>query len=62
MKKKNKSIAYHLVCEDVNRNRWMTVYDDTHNNEADLLMKVLTSDKKKQGFTRIVLRYVCVER
>ena len=43
LKKKNASIAYQFVREGVARDMWRTAYVNTHENEADLLTKLLPS-------------------
>ena len=50
LKKKSQSIAYYFVREGSTRDEWMTAYINTHENEADLLTKLLPSGKKKKGF------------
>ena len=58
LKKKSQSIAYHFVREGVAQNEWRTTYVNTHENEADLLTKVLPSGEKRKGFVRRVLHHV----
>ena len=58
LKKKSQSIAYHLVREGVARDEWRTAYVSTHENEADLLTKLLPSGAKRQGFVRKVLHHI----
>jgi hypothetical protein len=41
LKKKSPSIAYHCVSEGVAKDEWRTSYVNTHENEADLLTKLL---------------------
>jgi hypothetical protein len=41
LKKKSQSIAYHFVREGVAKDEWRTSYVNTHENEADLLTKLL---------------------
>ena len=41
LKKKSQSIAYHYVREGVARDEWRTSHVNTHDNEADLLIKQL---------------------
>ena len=53
LKKKSQSIAYHLVREGVARDEWRTAYVNTNDNEADLLTKTLSGEKRK--------RFVCSE-
>lgn len=58
LKKKSQSIAYHFVREGVARSEWRTTYINTHDNEADLLTKVLPSGEKRRGFVRNLLHYI----
>jgi hypothetical protein len=46
MKKKSQSIAYHFVREGVANDEWMISYVSTHENEADLLTKLLPASEK----------------
>ena len=41
LKKKSQSIAYHFVRKGSARGEWRTPYVNTHDNEADLLTKLL---------------------
>jgi hypothetical protein len=50
LKKKSKSIAYHLVHEGCARDEWRTAYISTHLNLADLLTKQLPSGSKRVSF------------
>ena len=43
---KNQIIAYHFVREVVDRDKWRTSYVNTHDNEANLLTKLLPSGDK----------------
>ena len=58
LKKKSQSIAYHLVREGVARDEWRTAYVSTHENESDLLTKVLPSGEKRKGFVKRVLHHI----
>ena len=58
LKKKSQSIAYHLVREGAARDEWRTAYVNTHDNEADLLTKLLPSGEKRQGFVRKMLHHI----
>ena len=58
LKKKSQSIAYHFVREGAARDEWRTAYVNTHDNEADLLTKVLPSGKKRRGFVRNLLHHI----
>ena len=57
LKKKSQSIAYHLVREGVARDEWRTAYVSTNDNEADLLTKTLSGEKRKR-FVRSVLHHI----
>ena len=46
LKKKSQSIAYHFVCEGSARGEWRTAYVNTHDNEADLLTKLLQMERR----------------
>ena len=50
LKKKLQSIAYHFVCEGAVRDEWCMAYVSMHDNEADLLTKLLPMGKKLKGF------------
>jgi hypothetical protein len=58
LKKKSQSIAYHLIREGSARDEWRTTYVNTHDNESDLLTKVLPSGEKRRGFVRKVLHHI----
>ena len=58
LKKKSQSIAYHYVREGTARDEWRVTYTNTHDNEADLLTKVLPSGEKRRGFVRKVLHHL----
>ena len=58
LKKKSQSIAYHFVREGAARDEWRTAYVNTHENEADLLTKLLPSGDKRKGFVRRVLHHI----
>ena len=58
LKKKLQSIAYHFVREGVARDEWRTSYVNTHDNEADLLTKLLPAGKKRQGFVKNLLHHI----
>ena len=57
LKKKSQSIAYHLIREGAARDEWRITYVNTLVNEADLLTKTLSSEKRK-GFVRMILHHV----
>ena len=58
LKKKNLSIARHFVREGVACDEWRKAYVNTHDNEADLLTKVLPSGEKRKGFVRSILHHI----
>ena len=58
LKKKSQSIAYHFVREGTARDEWRTAYVNTHQNEADLLTKLLPANAKRRGFVRNLLHHI----
>ena len=58
LKKKSQSIAYHFVREGAARGEWRTAYVNTHDNESDLLTKLLPSGVKRKGFVRSLLHHI----
>jgi hypothetical protein len=58
LKKKNQSIAYHFIREGAARDEWRTSYVNTHDNEADLLTKLLPFGQKRIGFVRRMLHHI----
>jgi hypothetical protein len=58
LKKKNQSITYHFVREGAARDEWRTAYVNTHDNDADLLTKLLPSGEKRKGFVRNILHHI----
>ena len=58
LNKKNQSIAYHFFREGDDRDEWHTTYVNTHDNEADLLTKLLPSGEKRKGFLRRILHHI----
>ena len=58
LKKKINSICYHLIREGAARDERQTAYVNTHDNEADLLTKLLPSGEKRQGFVRRLLHHI----
>ena len=58
LKKKNQSIAYHFIREGAARDEWRTSYVNTHNNEADLLTKLLPSGLKRMGLVGTLLHHI----
>ena len=58
LKKKSQSIAYHFVHEGAARDEWRTSYINTHENEADLLTKLLPSGDKRKRFVKSLLHHI----
>jgi hypothetical protein len=58
LKKKSQSIAYHFVREGVANDEWRTSFVNTHENEADLLTKLLPAGEKRRGFVRNLLHHI----
>ena len=58
LKKKSQSIAFHFVREGSARDEWRTTYVNTHDNEADLLTKLLPNGEKRRGFVRNLLHHI----
>ena len=58
LKKKSQSIAYHFVQEGAARGEWRTACVNTHDNESDLLTKLLPSGDKRKGFVRSLLHHI----
>ena len=58
LKKKSKSIAYHFVREGATRDEWRTSYINTHENESDLLTKLLPSRDKRKRFVESLLHHI----
>ena len=58
LKKKSQSIAYHFVREGLARDEWRTAYINTHENEADLLTKLLPNGEKRKGFMWNILHHI----
>ena len=58
LKKKSQSIAYHFVREGSARDEWRTTYVNTHENESDLLTKVLPYGEKRKGFVQRLLHHL----
>jgi hypothetical protein len=58
LKKKSQSITYHFVREGAARDEWRTSYVNTHDNEADLLTKLLPSGEKRNGFVAKLLHHI----
>ena len=58
LRKKSQSIAYHFIREGVARDEWRTSYVSTHENEADLLTKMLPSGNKREKFVRRMIHHI----
>ena len=58
LKKKSQSIAYHLIREGASRDEWRTTYLNTHENEADLLTKLLPHGAKRVKFVTSLLHHI----
>ena len=58
LEKKSQSIAYHFICNGVDRNEWRTAYVNTHLNPADILTKTLPLGDKRTSFVRMILHYI----
>ena len=58
LKKKSQSIAYHFVREGAVRDEWRTTYVNTHENEADLLIKQLPLGEKRKSFVQKLLNHI----
>ena len=58
LKKKSQSIAYHFVRESAATDEWRTSYINTHENEADLLTKLLPSGDKRKRFVESLLHHI----
>ena len=58
LKKKSQSIAYHFVHEGSAWDEWRTTYISTHDNESDLLTKVLPNGEKRRRFVRNLIHHI----
>ena len=58
LKKKSQSIAYHFVREGSACDEWRMAYVNTHDNESDLLTKVLPAGEKRRGFVMNMLHHI----
>ena len=58
LKKKSQKITYHFIREGSARYEWRTSYVNTHENEADLLNKLLTSIENRKCFVRNLLNHI----
>ena len=57
--KKNRSIAYHIVWKGIARCEWSATHVNAHDNEVELLTKVLTLGEKREGFVGREIYCVC---
>ena len=57
LKKKSQSTAYHFIHEGVTTDEWHMAYVNTHDNEADLLTKLLPRGEKCKGFVQNLLHH-----
>jgi hypothetical protein len=62
LKKKSQSIAYHFVPEGSARDKWWIAYVNTHDNESDLLTKVLPHGEKRKRFVKNLLYHMYEEK
>ena len=58
LKKKSQSIMYHFVREGSACGEWRTAYINTHDNEADLLTKLLPNGEKRWKFVKNLLHHI----
>ena len=58
LKKNNQSIAYHLIREGATRDEWRTSYLNMHENESDLLTKLLPHRAKQVRFVQRLLHHI----
>jgi len=58
LKKKSQSIAYHFIREGCSRDEWRTAYVSTHENESDLMAKLLPHGPKRMEFVNRMLHHV----
>ena len=58
LKKKSQSIAYHFIREGCSRDEWRTAYVNTHENESDLMTKLLPHGQKRMKFVNRMLHHV----
>ena len=58
LKKKSQSIAYHMIREGAARDEWKITCASTHENEADLLTKQLTSGPRRRGFVMNLIHHI----
>ena len=58
LKNKSQSIAYHFIREGDARDECRTSFVNTHDNEVDLLAKLLPSDEKRKVFVQNLLHHI----
>ena len=58
LKKKSQSVACHFVREGAARDEWRMACVSTHENESDLLTKLLPSGMKRMHFVRRTLHHI----
>ena len=58
LEKKSQSIAYHFVREGTTKDEWRTWSMNMHNNEVDLLTKLLPNGEKRKGLVRNLLHHI----
>ena len=56
--KKLQNTVYYLVRERSARYEWWMLFFNTHENEADLLTKLLLNGEKRKGFIRRILHHI----
>ena len=58
LKKKSQSITYHFVHKGSVHGEWRTAYVNTHDNEANLLTKLLPNGEKRWKFIKNFLHHI----
>ena len=58
LKKKSQSITYHFIQEGAAKDEWHTAYVNMHDNEADLLTRLLPRGKKHKQFGQNLLHHI----
>ena len=59
LKKKSNSICFHAVCEAVAMGECLTGHIKTHENPADIAIKVLPGGQKQDHLIRLILYDIC---
>ena len=62
LNKKNQQIIYCLFYEGVNNEEWRNTCSSAHDNEVDLVTKVLLLRKKRKGFAMREIHHLYGER